>query len=315
MDNGLKGSGPEEEKILIVTIANKEWFIALLAMLNSCLLSASMSFHYDLRVICTDFNENLLRKIETSLKRTGRKFSLSIINTSKDEFSFFEKKFPKEFIYYIRLLIPDLVSKEYKRAIFVDADMIIHRDMSLLWFIPFDNYLLLGCQDYYIKTPFKEEFDENSYAIETEIGYVNGGLLVFNVALWVENHYTNSVYEYLEANSQNCIYRDQSLINVLFHKSWKRIDDKYNSPAINHEVNQARIDKINCHFIGPCKPWILSYYYNPHSVHFYQFLAQIGMGDWRPSRIKHHFNRFIASPPAFISHLFNSILQKAKLAK
>lgn len=48
---------------------------------------------------------------------------------------------------YFRVLIPNLLPANYKKAIYLDADMIVQRDISKLWNQNIEDYHLLAAQD------------------------------------------------------------------------------------------------------------------------------------------------------------------------
>lgn len=278
------------EKILIVSAANERYHMGLLTSLHSLLTAASAHYEYDIKVIDNGINQSSVRLIKSKLKSTGRKFQLEFIQSSGSEFSGFGRDYGLGISAYLRLLIPDLFP-QYERAIYVDSDIIFKKDVSPLWQEPFEGYLLMAVQDYYEYQLSAKEYDPQQLVVEKGSGYFNSGFLVLDLKSWRERNISGQLIEYIEKHRELCPLWDQSALNVFFHKNWKALPAGFNQPAYEYSVEKAEKENINCHFLGPCKPWFLHCVKEPYSLHFYAYLTKMGMKDWSPPVSKHYWQK------------------------
>lgn len=128
---------------------------------------------------------------------------------------------------YFRLLLPELIDED--KCLYLDTDMIVCGDVSELYGTSLDGYELAGVKapQYHNFTDHGKEYCENT-GISSMEQYINAGVLLLNLHLMRENHFTQKalrlVHEFFPA-------QDQDIINRLSYGMIKHLPLKFNMPA------------------------------------------------------------------------------------
>lgn len=173
---------------------------------------------------------------------------------------------------YLRLLLPEVVSADATRVIYIDSDTVVEGDLGELWELEMGDDLLLAVADYYSPRMDQSESMAGRYeafGISGEAPYLNAGVLVMNLAGWrAEGIATRAIRA---ARDHGFLYADQDAINVTVAGRWRAIDPRWNvmlsvldrygeklgltqSEATELHDRLLREAKI-LHFTGAVKPW------------------------------------------------------------
>jgi len=215
---------------------------------------------------------------------------------------------------YLRLLIPQLLPASVKRAIYLDADMLVKRDLGYLWDEPQGGYALLAVQDYAAPHVDSRLVLSNYEACRRYIGettpignfqelgidpssmYFNGGLLVIDIESWRKNAYAEKMIGVLEEHRRHVLWWDQYALNVVLANSWRALDKRWNqgahlfaypkydeSPFDRQTFEQLWDDPWIVHFCSPSKPW---HYFSRHAAteSFYETLKRTQWHAFKPER-------------------------------
>ena len=148
---------------------------------------------------------------------------------------------------YMRLFIPYFVPKEVDRVIYLDVDMIVLKDISLLWKVDIQNNVIGAVLDPGIKTfgnswggiqNFKE------LGLNSDTKYFNTGLLLIDTQKWRLENLTEKIIDCIEKNKKFSNYPDQYGLNVTLSNKWKEIDSRW-----NFFCNSTHIDPFIIHFV------------------------------------------------------------------
>ncbi len=113
---------------------------------------------------------------------------------------------------FYRLLIPDLLP-EYDKIIYLDGDLVVKDDISILYAFNISAYLFAGINEK--KSKLSPE--------ETELGhrkelYFNSGVLLINAKAFREENCLEQCFDVLKKVPQHLLmYPDQDLLNLLFY--------------------------------------------------------------------------------------------------
>jgi len=157
---------------------------------------------------------------------------------------------------YYRLFFPSLVGEDVQKLLYVDADTVIIRDLSELYF-----------QDLGDK-PVGAVREKLGYA-RPEIGntdrenYFNSGVMLINVPEWRKQQVTERALQFVHdfPDAIQCV--DQDALNAVLINNWLRIHAKYNVLYQDIPMNLGKRsypaylrDKVIIHFtLGEHKPW------------------------------------------------------------
>jgi lipopolysaccharide biosynthesis glycosyltransferase len=166
---------------------------------------------------------------------------------------------------YFRLLIPQLVSPETDKVLFLDSDVIVRQNILPLWNISLDGYSHAAAENPGITTSYKREL-----GMLGRSAYFNAGVMLINVRAWRNLDVTNKALEFIRNCPDKIKFWDQDALNYVLQDRWLRIDLKWNAQhglftsevpkAVgirNNEYETARYDPAIVHFSGSgsCKPW------------------------------------------------------------
>ncbi len=213
---------------------------------------------------------------------------------------------------YLRLLMPAMLPQDVTRAIYLDADMLVRRDLGELWDEPQEGHAVLAVQD--LVAPF---FDAN-FALRNsdrcrphtltpianyrELGlspdgkYFNGGMMVVDLAQWRREQYAEQMFNCLRVHREHVLWWDQYALNVVLSGKWRMLDPRWNqgahvfvypsweeSPLDAETFIQLRKSPWIVHFCSPSKPW-LYFCQHPFTRDFRRCLNHTDWKTWRPER-------------------------------
>ena len=215
---------------------------------------------------------------------------------------------------YVRLLMPALLPADVTRVIYLDADMLVRRDLGELWDEDQGGHALLAVQDYAapcIDAPSTVlNFERcqkylaanwpvanfRALGLPVDAKYFNSGLLVIDLAQWRREHYAEQVLECLRTHRQHVLWWDQYALNVVLAGKWRAIDQRWNqgahifvypnwreSPFDRETFARLRTSPWIVHFCSPTKPWHY-FCHHPNTRDFYRCLRNTDWSGWRPSR-------------------------------
>lgn len=145
---------------------------------------------------------------------------------------------------YARLFIPFFMPQHLRKAIYLDVDMILLKDISELWNINIGNKIIGAVQE-----P-NGRIGENvknwqQLGLSYNAPYINSGMLVINMTEWRNKNITDAVLKCIRDNKIYTFYPDQYGINVVLADSIFLINEKWNTFS-----NLAHPDPSLIHFIG-----------------------------------------------------------------
>jgi lipopolysaccharide biosynthesis glycosyltransferase len=180
---------------------------------------------------------------------------------------------------YYRLLAPSVLPPDLCKFIFLDADLLIRRDLDELWRTPMDGSPCLAAQD--IGAPYidsaialhgkRHEFgnlvNERPIPNYVELGlnpkdpYFNGGVLVVDLDAWRREGLAQQMLKILAEHREHVLYWDQYALNVVLSGRWKPINALWNQNAIVFRYKGWRKSRF-CTRESPMyrtAPWIVHF--------------------------------------------------------
>lgn len=181
---------------------------------------------------------------------------------------------------WYRLVIPDLLPSQFKRAIYLDCDVIVKADLQTLWKIDLkDNYLLavprLARIGSYVSSPGAlMNWQELGFAPDAK--YFNAGVLVFNLEQWQADNLCAKALDYLAHNRQYTRWADQCVLNAIVAGRWGELDPRWNCMEARGLANAEVDEAFILHYTSAAKPWFTPEDYAAKTV----FLQYLDMTDW-----------------------------------
>ena len=254
-----------ESKINILVTLDKNYLYPLKIMLTSLFLNNKQS-SFTIYVMHDSLTKNEIKDI-TNL---SSKFNSKVVDVkiSANEF----KDAPVLLHYtkamYFRLLAHLYLPTNLKKIIYVDPDILVLNSVEDLYNLDLKkNYYAAAYHKLFSSKTFNK-IRLYPYKIKN---YYNSGVLLMNLVELRKNVSAELVYDFVNKNKNKLIMPDQDVLNSLFGKKIKLIDERlYNYDARHHnvykvlsngkfDINEVVNQTVFLHFCGKSKPWKQKY--------------------------------------------------------
>lgn len=175
---------------------------------------------------------------------------------------------------YYRLLIGDLLSDEYNRAVYLDADMVLECDIALIFEENVDGVILGACRDitgicanYSPKGAERVEYQKNVLGITNTDDYFISGTLLLNLEVMRKEVSSDALMKLAFARKWK--QHDQDIMNCVCKDGKARIIDASWNVMADYGSNMYLPDAL-------FDEWIVSEK-NPKIIHY--------GGSWKPWRM------------------------------
>jgi lipopolysaccharide biosynthesis glycosyltransferase len=199
---------------------------------------------------------------------------------------------------FIHKLIPEI-----NKAIYLDADIIVEKDLSKLYETNLKNNIIGAV----IEPAF--EYDVKKYGynairlmkLDIDTHYFNSGVLLLDLAKLRKTNFIDKCSKYFNKHIKNIIWPDQDVLNgVLGHKThflspefnsevyennimaneYQNYFDFYGKslPYSEQDIQIATYAPTILHFVGPNKPWIHPGKYYIHKEKYWKYY---NMSPWK----------------------------------
>lgn len=294
----------DNNSIVVVCGADNKYSMPLAVTLRSVLENLAEDRKISFFIFDGGISQNNKIKIYKSLGKS-RQFSLSWLNPVTKLLTNIHLSGHISKASYLRLLIPDLLAPQIKKAIYLDSDLLVMNDLGKLWDTEIKDYPLLACQDsgvpYISSTYGVANYDK--LGIPANYKYFNSGVLVLNLDIWRLKKIGIQVIEYSQKNKDYMHFHDQEALNAVLAGQWKELHPKWNqTPGIyqfsswkdssfSEEVYQTLVsDPSIIHFASSVKPWN-STLYHPANHIFFQYLDLTAWSGWRYTTWRRAWNK------------------------
>ena len=281
------------EYIPVVCAADDNYAMPLAVMASSVLANLAEDKKLLLFVIDGGIKEHNKRKILNS--QDANRCDVKWLNPPTDELLERMKiSGHLSIVTYYRLLLPELISSEFEKLIYLDCDLVVNRDLNKLWEIDLEKNYLLAVPE--IRFPYMSQILPNfdKLGLPSDCKYFNAGVLLINLEKWRTDQIGLKAIEYVEQNLEHILFHDQDALNVVLAGQWGELEPKWNQTPFIHDYSswkdspfdeEAFNDAINkpciIHFASRFKPWNTYQYGEQDKKLFHKYLD---MTAWRGKR-------------------------------
>ena len=292
------------ERIVLVCGADDKFAMPLAVTMFSALKNLRKGHIPVFYIIDGGISEHNKRNIKRVFQNSKRKFTLNWIPYNLDSIHSVRATSILSKAAYLRILIPDLLPEAHQKAIYLDCDIIVEKDLCTLWEHEFRDEPAMGVQDFY--DPFISTVSAISnldkLAMAQDAAYCNSGVIVFNMNFWRKHKLKDLIFEYLQQNFTSKELFDQDGINVIISGRWKILDPRWNvtlsslstfgrflklkEEEVNWYLNEFKNNPFIVHFTSKHKPWqtghknkealTVFYYDQPYRERYFYYLYQSG---------------------------------------
>lgn len=263
MDRNNKKNVEQRPIIPIVMAANDDYATYLGVAIHSLIKHTSKNYYYKIHVLQSDISETHKIKIKALEKEN---ISIEMCDVSELMKGIEIKKvehLSKETAYR---LLADKMFSNYEKIIYIDCDLIVKKDVALLYQIDLNDYILGAVRACITGNMLEYISDKLSLPVAD---YFNAGVLLINLIKFRELKIGEKGLSMLSSGKQHYLTQDQDVLNLLCHKQVKYIDARWNvewaavigdfGEAYIDEVRKGSLDCINepyiIHYITRVKPW------------------------------------------------------------
>lgn len=265
------------KKNILVNI-NKGYIVHFLTMLNSLATNNPQS-EFDVYVLHSDLQEEDKQNILTKVK-----VNINLIYIYMDN-SLFKgapkvERYPYE-IYY-RIFAPIMLPESVERILYLDSDLIVHKNIDELYNMNFEGNLFIACTQI---RGFMQWFNRVRMGVNKKHFYMNTGVMVMNIKELKNEIKPEEIFNFIKKNGWRMYLYDQDVLFKFFGDRIKLIDPKlynlsdryitfYNMRRPKHKIDADWVANNNVivHYLGRNKPWkdkykgILAKYYFEYKV-------------------------------------------------
>jgi len=183
---------------------------------------------------------------------------------------------------YHRLFLAEFIPPEITRVLYLDSDTMVCRNLTDLVTADLHGSTVGAVEDLDVKDSCER------LGIPLASGYFNSGVLVIDMRLWVEQHVSSRVIEYLTTHRHDPArwkYPDQDALNTVLWQTRHPLPANWNMFAcyrwfqpveLSQEQRSAILAPGIVHFTGPEKPW-LSGFSVPYKTQYRRLIKLAGV--------------------------------------
>ena len=139
------------------------------------------------------------------------------------------------------------VCLDYKKAVYIDIDCIVARDIQPLLDYKLGNAPIAAFPEIQLSFPENETFRDTSI--------FNSGVMVIDLDYFRENNIEDVLMD-VSMNFKDWLgYADQDVFNVVFKNNWSTLSINFNY-LVNIYKSLPVLDPVVVHFAGRSKPWL-----------------------------------------------------------
>ena len=122
------------------------------------------------------------------------------------------KKWRGSYAVFYKVYALNQISIPIERLLAIDADTIINKDISPLYFSDLEGYTLGMVQDFMPYSYMKK------IGMSNKDTYYNSGMVLYDVKKWVENNCQRQIEDFLSENCEKILYADQDAISIALQR-------------------------------------------------------------------------------------------------
>ncbi len=227
----------------------------LVVTMKSLSMYSSDDYIYDIRILNRGLAPYNIRKLR---HMKFRNLNIMLVNVDeqaaeyRDKFESRLRDYYSESIYY-RLFIADMYPR-ISKAIYIDCDIILKRDIADLYFVDIgDNILGAVTDESVVNVSEFRDYVEGWVGVEPQ-RYFNSGVLLMNLGAFRKNKISERFSELIKKYNFDTIAPDQDYLNYLCRGKIYYLPTVWNKqPIVNDEVEYEDINLIHYNFSA--KPW------------------------------------------------------------
>ena len=225
--------------------------------IKSLLENASKDYFYNIYILNTNISESN-KEITKEIISPYSNSKLEFVNVSSYIDSI-KDRLPLRDYYsmttYFRLFIAEMYPS-LDKAIYIDSDMIVKGDISVLWNKDIEGKLVGASHEQAMaQTDVYGTYVERNLGVERD-NYFNAGMIVINCKLWRDEAVLDQFIDLLGVYTFR-VTQDEDYLNVICHNRVAWVGDEWNV-EIYEDIKVPEEKACIYHYIMWAKPWHFS---------------------------------------------------------
>lgn len=245
----------KEKRVIPIFFTVDDTYIPFLSVtLQSIVEKSSDDYHYEIKILYAKLSNESKEKIS---KYEKNNITIEYVDVSEYFEKVKDKLYTRDYFSmttYFRLFIASLYT-QYNKAIYLDSDIVVLRDIAELYNIDIGENLVGAVPDDIIqKNEVFQEYVEKVVGVSSYKNYFNAGVLVMNLEE-LRNYHFEEKFVYLLGTVKYAAIQDQDYLNRICKGRVKLIDFGWNimPSASSNEIQEESIKLI--HYNYQYKPW------------------------------------------------------------
>lgn len=267
--------------INVAFTVDKNYHLFTMLTINSILKNNTSDSDYMFYVVENGFTDKHKAQMQKYVEKRGQKVTFINVDTNKldkgeDFFNNRQWLGRLTSISLARILLPELLPKDVKRVLYLDADILVLGDLLPLYNTRLNGKVAAMASDGMLPQYTFYKFKPP---------YFNSGVIVMDLDLWRKYGLSRQLLTYLHDNMDKFTpngdsrtyfnFPDQDLINYCLRGKVKKLDQKYNFIDICGNYDK---EAVLVHFLSEYKPWV---YFDrekfPYYKLYYKYWDQSGL--------------------------------------
>jgi lipopolysaccharide biosynthesis glycosyltransferase len=293
-------------EITLVTVCDNQYCVMLAALLKSIELNSTAAANITVYVVDDGVSKMNMEKLKGSVNGSLSLKFIDINNIIEDQSSLPSDSSSFPLNVYVRLFIAHFLPQTIEKAIYLDVDMIVKKDITDLWVTDMQEYTIAAVKDRSenIGSAWGGITNYRELGLDPSALYFNSGLLILNLKKWRRTNLTQEILKVISHNKVYAGFPDQYGLNVVFANRWLELDKRWNAFATG-EIE----DPFIIHFIGR-KPIFSSY--NLNEKYRKEFIYYLSFTNFKNYKLLGEHNRLIKKLRSLIFKKFISFMNLKK---
>lgn len=242
-------------KIVPVFFACDDNFVKFtMVTVRSMLENASKDYHYNIYILNTNIMDRM-KKASFDIVDEYDNATLEFVDVTSYLESISDRLPIRDYYSkttYYRLFIAEMFP-QYDKAIYLDSDMIVKGDISVLYNKEIGNNLVGAAHEQaMVQTDAYGDYVEHNIGISRH-SFFNAGMLVINSDLWRKEAVLDQFIDLLGLYTFR-VTQDEDYLNAICQDRVAWVGDEWNV-EIYETINVSEEDACIFHYIMWCKPW------------------------------------------------------------
>ncbi len=139
---------------------------------------------------------------------------------------------------FLRVLIPEILSRQFSKALYLDTDLIVKSSLRPLLETDLGNHYLAAARDWIdtFGNPAIRFPPDSALGVNHETPYFNSGVLLFNLPLLRASDWKERIFSLAERYPYLQSLADQTLINLASIGKILELDQSWNTQTVHRHV-------------------------------------------------------------------------------